>query len=169
METFLELLKHPFIWGLALGLLIAGFIWKNAFTQKLRLARDIRRLENELRELQGHLNTQLKINAQGNQKLEHDLSQLREQNENLRVTLATLQAKPGRAEIRQLHVMENAVRQMREQAPGFAPAWEKAIREAESEIEAAEGGLRKLVRRVMPGIGLQTTPQTLSTEKTEED
>ncbi|MCU0795937.1 MAG: hypothetical protein MUF31_08380 [Akkermansiaceae bacterium] len=169
METFLEILKSQFVWGLALGLLIAGFIWKNAFATKLRLARDVRRLENELRELQGHLNTQLKINAQGNQKVEQETQTLREQNENLRITVATLQNKPGRAEIRQLHIMESAVRQMREQAPGFAPAWEKALRDAETDFEAAEGGLRKLVRRVMPGIGLQPSANIGTTEKTEED
>ena len=169
MDNLLEILKHPFVWGLALGLLIAAFIWKNAFSARLRLSRDVRRLENELRELQGHLNTQLKINSQGNQKVEQELQQLREQNENLRVTVATLQTKPGRAEVRQFQVMDAAVRQMREQAPGFAPAWEKALREAETEFEAVESGLRKLVRRVIPGIGMQPTANTISAEKTEED
>jgi hypothetical protein len=43
---------------------------------------------------------------------------------------------------------------MREQAPGFAPAWEKAVRQAEGELEAGESGLKKLVRRVIPGIGM---------------
>jgi hypothetical protein len=42
---------------------------------------------------------------------------------------------------------------MREQAPGFAPAWEKAVRQAEAELEAGESGLKKLVRRVIPGLG----------------
>jgi hypothetical protein len=50
-------------------------------------------------------------------------------------------------------VTESAVRMMREQAPGFAPAWEKAMRQAEVDLEAGESGLKKLVRRVIPGIG----------------
>jgi hypothetical protein len=41
---------------------------------------------------------------------------------------------------------------MREQAPGFAPAWEKALRHGEQEMDAAESGLKKLVRRVIPGL-----------------
>lgn len=155
METFIEIIKHPFTWGLAIGLLLAFFAWKSGFGTKLRLSRDIRRLENELRELQGHLNTQLKINSQGNQSLQSELESLRTQNENLRVTNATLQNKPGRAELRQWQIMESAVRRMREQAPGFAPAWEKALRDAENECEAGDTGLRRLVRKVIPGIGMQ--------------
>jgi hypothetical protein len=49
---------------------------------------------------------------------------------------------------------------MREQAPGFAPAWEKALRQGEAEVEAAESGLRKLVRRVLPGLGNVPASQT---------
>lgn len=169
METFLSIIQERFVWGLAIGLALTFFAWKSGLSTKLRLSRDIRRLENELRELQSHLNTQLKINAQGNQTLERDLQQLREQNENLRVSLATAQSKPGRVELRQYQVMEAAVRQMREQAPGFAPAWEKALRQAEAEIEAGENGLKKLVRKVIPGIGMAAPAAHAEIEKEEED
>ncbi len=152
-----EILKDRLTIGLLLGLAVAAVAWKSGFSARRRLARDIRRLEDELRELQGHLNTQLKINAQGNDTLQKELEELRRQNENLRVTVATLQAKPGRAEVRQFQLTESAVRLMREQAPGFAPAWEKALRQAESEMEAGESGLKRLVRRVIPGIGTTAT------------
>jgi hypothetical protein len=149
----LEILKSPFLWGLVAGLAVAFFIWKGAFTARRQAAREIKRLEGELRELQGHLNTQLKINASGNEALMADLNNLREQNENLRVNLAALQQKPGRTEQRQLQVQEIAIRRMREQAPGFAAAWESALREGEAELQAADSGLVKLMRRVLPGIG----------------
>jgi hypothetical protein len=158
----LEYLKHPFTLGLLLGLAVAAVAWKSGFSARRRLGRDVRKLENELRELQGHLNTQLKINAHGNDTLQRDLEELRRQNENLRVTVATLQTKPGKAELRHSQVTENAVRMMREQAPGFAPAWEKAMRQAESELEAGESGLKKLVRRVIPGIGMSSGGSTHS-------
>lgn len=148
-----EILRHPLTHGLLIGLAVAAVIWKSGFSARRRMARDIRRLEEELRELQGHLNTQLKINAQGNETLQKELEELRRQNENLRVNVATLQAKPGRAELRQFQLTESAVRLMREQAPGFAPAWEKALRQAEADQEAGESGLKRLVRRVIPGIG----------------
>lgn len=169
METFLNIIKEPFIWGLAIGLGLMIFTWKSGLSNKIRLSKDVRRLENELRDLQGHLNTQLKINSQGNQKLQQELETLREQNENMRISMATLQTKPGRAEIRQFQVMEAAVRQMREQAPGFAPAWEKAVRQAETEIEAGESGLKKLVRKVIPGIGMSSSPHTGAVDSDDKD
>lgn len=156
MDTLIEILRHPFVWGLLLGLLIAAFIWKSGFTASRHSMREIKRLENDLRDLQGHLNTQLKINASGNESLKGELEALRQQNEMLRVNIANLQQKPGRAEQRLLHVYEIAVRLMREQAPGFAPAWERAVRQAESEVEAADSGLKKLVRRVLPGLATST-------------
>ena len=57
---------------------------------------------------------------------------------------------------------------MREQAPGFAPAWENALRQAETEMDAAESGFKKLVRRVIPGLSNATpgpTPLILPKEE----
>ncbi len=169
MDTLWPIITHPFIWGLALGLLLTAFVWKSGLTAKGTLKREINRLQSEGRELQGHLNTQLKINASGNNTLEKDLNELRTQNENLRVNLASLQNKPGRAEVRQLQITESAVRIMREQAPGFAPAWEQALKRAEAEHEAGEGGLKKLMRKVIPGIGTShPTAPAEEHQKTEE-
>lgn len=153
MEFLKDALQQPFTWGLLLGLLITAFVWKSGFSARRQAARENKRIENEMRDLQSHLNTQLKINASGNEKLQSELEKLREQNENLRINLTTLQQKPGRAEQRQLLVQEAAIRLMREQAPGFASAWEKAVRQAEADFDAAESGLKKLVRRVIPGLG----------------
>jgi hypothetical protein len=153
MDILTEVLKSQFTWGLLLGLLVATFLWKSGFTARRHALRELKRVEAEMKDLQSHLNTQLKINASGNESLQNELDSLRQQNETLRVNNAALQQKPGRAEQRQLQVYEIAVRSMREQAPGFAAAWEKAIRQGESEVEASESGLKKLVRRVIPGLG----------------
>ena len=157
MDFLLEALKQEFVWGLLLGLTVAGFIWKSGFSHRRRDAREIKRVEAEIKELQGHLNTQLKINASGNESLQNELEKLRQQNETLRILNSTLQQKPGRAELRQLQAHDIAVSTLREQAPGFAAAWEKALRHAEAELEAADSGLKKLVRRVIPGLGGPTT------------
>ena len=118
---FKEILTHPFTWGLLLGLLITAFIWKAGFTARRNVARELRRVEGEMKEMQGHLNTQLKINASGNETLQKELELLKQQNETLRINNTALQQKPGRAEQRQLQIYESAIRIMREQAPGFAP------------------------------------------------
>jgi len=164
MELF-EKLNTPFIWGLALGLLFAFFTWKSAFAAKRNLKKENKRIVSEQKELQQHLNTQLKVNGEGNEVLQKKLEELREQNENLRVNMSTLQNKPGRAEARQLQVMENAVALMREQAPGFAQAWERAVQQAEADHVAAEGGLKKLVQKVLPRLGSTHNEESEEEEK----
>lgn len=164
MDYFIAALQNPFTWGLLLGLLIAAFLWKSGFTARRTVARELKRVEGEMKDLQSHLNTQLKINANGNETLQTELEALRIQNENLRINNSSLQQKPGRPEQRALQIHEIAIRTMREQAPGFAPAWEKALRHAESEADAAESGLKKLVRRVIPGL-CNTPSQPILTVK----
>ena len=160
MDMLIDALKNPFTWGLLLGLMIAAFMWKSGFAARRHTARDLQRVTAEIKQLQGHLNTQLTIHASGNEALLTELKSLRQQNETLRVNNAALQQKPGRAEQRFLQIQELAIRTMREQAPGFAPAWEKALRQAEADVEAADSGLKKLVRRVLPGLGNSPPPQT---------
>lgn len=160
MDILIDALKNPFTWGLLLGLLIVAFILKAGFTARRHAAREIKRVTTEMTALQSHLSTQLKINASGNEALQAELESLRRQNEALRVNNAALQQKPGRAEQRLLQIYEIAIRSMREQAPGFAPAWEKALRQGEAEVEASESGLIKLVRRVLPGLGNAPSSQT---------
>lgn len=152
-----EIIANQFVWGLALGLLIAGFILKNAIGSKMQLKRDTRRIEGEMRDMQSHLNTQMKITAMGNDSLTKEIAALKEQNEILRVNLATLQSKPDKNEQRQFRLQEMAITTMREQAPGFAGVWEKAMRQAESEMDAAESGFSKLVRKVVPGLSYSGT------------
>ncbi len=176
MDSIWPILTHPFTLGLLLGLLVAGFLWKSGVAARANLKREIRRLQEEGRELQGHLNTQLKLNAKGTDEIQKELDEMKKQNETLRVNIATLQSKPGRAEQRQFHIYEAAIRTMREQAPGFAPAWEQALRTAETEYEDTEGGLKKLVKKVIPSIGTtapnppaETTPVQTSPAEEKED
>jgi hypothetical protein len=41
---------------------------------------------------------------------------------------------------------------------------EKALRQAEAELDAADSGLKKLVRRVIPGLAAPSNPGTESGE-----
>jgi len=151
MDWVWPVIQHPFTWGLGLGLLVAAFVLKSAWTARGHSKREIARLKSEIGDLQRHINTHLKITATGNERLEKELASLKEQNETLRVNFATFQQKPGRVEARQLYIYESAVAKMREQAPGFAQAWERAVRDSNAEQDAAESGLTKLIRKVFPG------------------
>lgn len=159
---FQEIIKQPFVWGLLLGLLIVAFILKSSIASKMQLKREIRRIEGEKRELQTHLNTQMKITATGSDTLTKEVETLKNHNENLRVNLAALQNKPDKNELRQFRTQEMAISTMREQAPGFAGAWEKALRQAESDMVSAESGFSRLVRKVVPGLAYSGTRPTAS-------
>lgn len=149
---FQEIITNRFIWGLALGLLIAAFVLKGAIASKMQLKKELRTTKEEMKVLQTHLGTQLKITASGSESLAKEVETLKIQNENLRVNLAALQNKPDKSEQRQFRMQEMAVSTMREQAPGFAGAWEKAIKQAEVDMEKAENGLTKLMRKVVPSL-----------------
>lgn len=151
MDSIWPILQHPFTWGLGLGILVVLFVLKGAWSANANAKREIKRLNAEVAQLQQHINTHLKITASGNDRMEKELADLKTQNENLRVNLSAAQQKPGRAEVRQLHTYELAIARMREQAPGFAQAWEQALRQANTDQDAAESGFAKLVRKVLPG------------------
>lgn len=152
MELFTEIISHYFTWGLLVGLVLAFLNWRTGRKDRKYLKAEISRLNLENSELQTHLSTQLKINAKGNETLEAQLDDLKQQNETLRVNIQALQQKPEKIDQRRLTIMDSAVTTMREQAPGFAQAWEKSMREAEDEMESAEGGLKKLMRKVVPSF-----------------
>ena len=99
METFMLIISEPFTWGLVVGLFLLVMVWRLMRKDISMLRSEKKRLQEENKELQGHLNTQLKINAKGNDQLEADLIELREQNENLRSNLNVAKQKPGRAEL----------------------------------------------------------------------
>lgn len=166
MEFFTNIISQPFTWGLAVGLILLFLTWNSARKDKKHLKTELKRISTENSELQNHLGTQLKINAKGNETLESQLEELRQQNETLRVNIQTLQQKPGKVEQRKLEIMETAVSRMREQAPGFAAAWEKSMRDAEVEYQAAEGGLKKLIHKIVPSF--RSTP-SISTSKEMDD
>ena len=154
MEFLKEFFSQPFVLGLIVGLLPTALAWKSALASKFLAKKERQKHEQEVSELKAHLQTQLKINATGNDSLQKELEQLRSQNEILRINLAASQQKPGKAELRHLQITESAVRSMREQAPGFAQAWEKAIRDAEQVAEQQDSGLVKMMRRMIPSLGM---------------
>jgi multidrug resistance efflux pump len=104
MDYLIEALKSHFTWGLLLGLLIAFFIWKSAFSHRRRDAREIKRLEAEMKDLQGHLNTQLKINASGNESLQSELeaevAQISAAYDTSNLKLETENLKPRRTDVK---------------------------------------------------------------------
>lgn len=139
-----EFFTNPFymlLLGLGLGLLLTLSIWFRAMMRQ-------RALHREIESLKDHLHRQMSITAKGSEKLEKEIEHSKTENENLRSTIQVLKNKPGRAELHTLHVYDKAIHLMNEKSPGFAPAWESALREAEQQVEESETGVRALFRKV---------------------
>lgn len=109
---------------------------------------EIRTHKKELQEYKDHLHRQMKITGEGNKNLEGELVAIKQENENLRISVQTLGQKPGRAELRLLNIYDAALRKMMLKAPGFSSAWEVALQEAEREYEENEKGLKSIIKKV---------------------
>jgi len=128
-------------------LIIAGI----AFGGLLSYAKSfltIRKHKKELVEYKDHLDRQMKITNAGSSNLVKELEKVKKESENLRISVQTLNQKPGRAELRLLNIYDAALRKMMSQAPGFSTAWENSLQEAEREYEANESGLKSIVSKV---------------------
>lgn len=129
-----------FTWGFVAGLIVAFFVWLSGIAKNRELRKEVRRLRE-------HLHTQMDITQRGNSAMKAELDAIKSQNENLRVAVKEWQTKPGRAELRQLSIYDRAIRIVNQNAPGFAPVWEKAVKESEEELVAADTGVSSMLRR----------------------
>ncbi len=150
-DALMEFLARPLVTGLIIGLVLALVVWLRG---SLKVARcnalanqKARKLQVEIDRLKQHLHTQMEITAKGNEGVRSELTERTKEVENLKATLSALQSKPGRAELRALHIFEKAVRRMNKRAPGFAASWENAIAEAEVEVKKEESGVLSWIRR----------------------
>lgn len=152
-----ELFQDNFFWGLGTGFAIGLLLTLWVAIAGLLRRRDLRNemgkrlgaVRTELDKLRQHLHTQMEISARGAEEQKTRLRDLEKQNENLRVTVKTLQQKPDRISARTLEVWQRAVDSMNSRAPGFAGAWQEALRQAEDEVGEMENGLKGWMRKFL--------------------
>jgi len=119
MEDINELLRYllkPFFIGLYIGFIICIIIYIRGKTRN-------RRLKKEILQLKQHIQIKLEIEAEENMRKRQEIETLKKENENLRITLQSYFQKPGRNELKQLHIYQKAVDILTEKAPGFAQSW----------------------------------------------
>ena len=133
---------NDFFMGLFIGLVLVVIVYIREYFKR-------RGLQAEIKTLQKHLHTKMEIDAEATTGKNKELESLRKQNENLRVTNKTLQQKPGRAEIINFHIYQKAINYMAEAAPGFAPLWQKALKEAEEEVAQMDEGEKPFIKRII--------------------
>ncbi|MGI6655990.1 MAG: hypothetical protein ACOX5Z_04025 [Desulfobulbus sp.] len=139
-----EFLASPFWRGLLIGLLIAAILWIRGWL-------NARALEKSMKKLREHLHTKLEIDAAETERRKAEFDQVKQERDNLRNMVQLLNQKPGRQELRQMQVYQKAIEIMYEKSPGFAPAWQITLKEAEEEIKQAERGIIPFFRRMTTG------------------
>jgi len=134
-------------------LIILGGVVVGWILSYLKSLLTVGKYKKELKEYKEHLERQMKITDAGNKTLMDEIGTLKKDNENLRISVKTLGQKPGRAEVRQFNIYDNALRKMMLQAPGFSSAWESALLEAEREYEENETGFKNIMGKVFGSSG----------------
>ena len=147
------IISNPFAKGLALGAVFCVIIFIRGFLRRRELSAEVARLRT-------HLHTKLEIDSGENERRKNALETLKQERDNLRITVQSLNQKPGRKEIRQYYIYQTALDMMFEKAPGFAPAWQITLKEAERVFDDSEQGVVPLLKRLMP-----TTKQVEQYEK----
>jgi hypothetical protein len=146
-DILINVLTAHFTWGLLIGLVFAAWAFCSGWSARRTLRREVRRLEE-------HCRTQLELDAKGRQALLDENASLKQQAENLRISLADLKNKPDKAELLKLHLYDRAVHLMYERAPGFASAWESTLKDAQAELDKTATGFLPFIRRlVRPSLG----------------
>lgn len=136
-------LANPFVKGLLLGLVLCLIVYVRSYLRRRELGREVTRLRS-------HLHTKLEIDSKDNERRKNELERLKQERDNLRITVQSLNQKPGRKEVRQYFIYQTALDIMFEKAPGFAPAWQITLKEAEGLFEKSEKGVVPLLKRFMP-------------------
>lgn len=136
-----DILSNPFLRGLTIGLLIAAILWVRGLLKA-------RELNGNLKKLREHLHTKLEIDSAENERRKGELDRVKQERDNLRNMVQVLNQKPGRQELRQVQVYQKAIEIMFEKSPGFAPAWQITIKEADEEIKRAERGIIPFFKRM---------------------
>ena len=149
MEGALGYLLRPFFIGLYIGIVGCLFFLIQGKVKARKLKKEIGRLKQ-------HLQTKLEIDAEEIERKKRVIEELKKESENLRITLQEFMQKPGRKELRQLHLYQRAIEILTEKAPGFAQSWLSALKEGEEEMKKTERGVVPFIRRLLPGNSNRT-------------
>lgn len=138
----LDTAMQPFLIGLGIGLILCLVIY-------VREGMKRGPLKKEIKSLKTHLHEKMEIDAEATHSKLREIDGLKQENENLRISIQSLAQKPGRREIVNLHIYQKALSIMTESAHGFAPMWQKALRQAEEEVEAFEKGKTSFLKKIV--------------------
>lgn len=136
-----------FLIGLGVGLVIGAVFWLIQFFKKKEIQKQTKA---EIEKYKSMLTDRMDLEAEGLKKLKTEVEDLKKQNENLRITNASLMQKTDKAESQRLHIYQKAVDRLTINSPGFGPAWQSALKESEEEFARIYNGTEALWKKVLP-------------------
>ncbi len=151
------LLSNPYISGLLIGIVFFLYV---------RSLMKIRQLGQDIKKLREHLHTKLEIESADNERRKAEMEKIKQERDNLRNMTQVLNQKPGRQELRQAQIYQKAVEIMFEKSPGFAPAWQITLKEAEEEMKNAERGIIPFFKRMTSSAGSSSGDSDKNRKKT---
>jgi len=151
------LLSNPYISGLLVGIIL--FLYVRSLMKIRQQGRDIKKLRE-------HMHTKFEIESTDNERRKAEFEKIKQERDNLRNMTQVLNQKPGRQELRQAHIYQKAVEIMFEKSPGFAPAWQITLKEAEEEMQNAEKGIIPFFKRMTSTAGSSTSDRDRNKKKT---
>jgi predicted nuclease with TOPRIM domain len=151
------LLSNPYISGLLVGIIFFLYV---------RSLMKIRQQGKDIKKLRDHMHTKFEIESTDNERRKAEFEKIKQERDNLRNMTQVLNQKPGRQELRQAHIYQKAVEIMFEKSPGFAPAWQITLKEAEEEMQNSEKGIIPFFKRMASTAGTSTGDHDRSKKKT---
>jgi len=133
--------------GLGIGLIVAVVVYIWQFSTRRNNQKNS---SKEIAKLKHMLTDRMDLESEGLKKIKDELEDVRKQNENLRITVATLRQKPGRAEVQRLHVYQQAVDRLTINSPGFGAAWQAALKDSEEEFKKNYIGTQAFIKKIIP-------------------
>lgn len=131
-----------FLIGLAIGLVFCIILLiSNAHTKSKH--------KKEMQRIKQVITQKMDLESESLSQLKSDVAELKSQNENLRVSIRSMSEKTSKKEMTRYQIYERAIEIMSLKAPGFAPAWQTALRESEEEFEKVFLGLKPFKRRAV--------------------
>jgi predicted small secreted protein len=149
---------NQFLIGLGIGVALAliVLIGMASKTHKKTL-----QYKEELAKLKKVIVNRMDVESDGLNNLKKELVDVKKENENLRISIATYSQKPGKKETTRLHIYQQAADRLMINAPGFGAAWQTALKQSEDAFNKAFTGEIAFVRKVIP---IKTDAQIISDE-----
>ena len=107
----------------------------------------LKKKDKEIQKYKNMLAERMELETDGIAKIRSENEELKKANENLRVSLLAFRDKPGRKEMEMLQIMQKAVERLSLNSPGFAPAWQAAMKESEEEFKKVYSGFLPFIKR----------------------